>query len=114
MKKSLKVLSFVALLALLSSFRPESTANFIGTYGVSESDPSAIRLELKADNSFTYRDPNYKVDLSGTWVQKGHKVLLLAKNCDKRFHKVWSFDKEGKVAKSRLALCFYRLCKIDG
>lgn len=114
MIKIVKNLVFLTLVWFLSSFTGTDYLKFIGTYGVSETDPSRIQLTLKADQTFYYQDfsvSSHKIVAQGSWTLKGNKVVLSDKNAGRRFHRVWTFDKEGKVARSRNGLTFYRLCK---
>jgi hypothetical protein len=117
MIKSIKFLSTLITIVFLSSFASKNSTEFIGTYGVSASDPSQIKLIIHADNTFYYQDlsnPNKKLIINGSWVSKGKKVFLKDSNSSKRFHHVWTISAQGNVAKSRNGLTFYRLCKIDG
>jgi hypothetical protein len=116
MKITIKSLAVIVTAILLLSFTNKNSNNFIGTYGVSESDPSEIKLIINSDHTFNYHDysnPNKKISVSGTWTLKGKKVLLVNSNSEKKFHTVWTFAKNGQVAKSHMGLLFYRLCKID-
>lgn len=117
MKITIKILMLVTLFVLLSSFTRSTQSSFIGTFGVTASNPSQIKLVLNADHTFYYQDfsvTSQQITVNGKWTLKGKNVLLKANNPTKRFHKVWSFDKDGKVAKSRLGLTYYRLCKVEG
>lgn len=116
MKTSIKVFALVSFALLGYSFTPKETVNFIGTYGVSEQDPSQIRLTLKADNTFTYQDfsaTDKKIAVNGTWQLKGNRVKLNSNTNDIRFHDTWTFVNYGNVTKSHKGLLFYRLCKIS-
>lgn len=107
--------AFIGIL-ILSSFSNNNSTSFIGTYGVSDSDPSQIKLNINANHTYTYQDfsnPNHKIDVSGTWELKGKKVVLIEPSQAVSFHSVWTFVENGNVAKSHKGLCFYRLCKID-
>jgi len=102
-------------IVLLSSFSGKNSDEFIGTYGVSNSDPSQIKLTISSDHTFYYQDfstPHKKIVVNGNWKQKGRKIVLMETNFVNRFHKIWSFAENGQVAKSRNGLTFYRLCKI--
>ena len=117
MIKSIKFLSTLITIVFLSSFASKNANKFIGTYGVSASDPSQIKLIINADNTFYYQDfsnPNKKLMINGSWTSKGKRVLLKDSNSSKRFHHVWTISADGNVAKSRNGLLFYRLCKIGG
>ncbi len=99
---------------LLCSFTPGEPEQFLGTYGVSELDPSDIRLTIQSDHTFYYQDysnPEHKIVRSGTWTLKGKHVVLKDKANIKKFHDVWKFSHHGQVAKSRKGITFYRLCK---
>jgi len=116
MKKSIKTLTLLAAIALWSSFTEKSAHPFIGTFGVSLSDPSEIKLILNADYSFYYQDfsvADKKIVSKGQWTLKGNKIVLNDSNSNTKFHNVWAFDKNGQVAKSRKGMSFYRLCKVE-
>jgi len=117
MKKSVKFLTALMTIIVLSSFTDNYSHEFIGTYGVSKSDPSQINLTINLDNTFYYQDfsiPYKKIIIKGNWTLKGKKVFLKDNSSNKKFHNVWTFLENGKVAKCRKGLTFYRLCKIDG
>lgn len=110
--------TFVALSAfvLFSAFAENNSSTFIGTYSVSDKDPSQIKLTLNSDHTFYYQDfsnPNQKIAVEGNWTMRGKKLVLASSKGDKDFHKVWTFVENGQIAKSRKGLSFYRLCKID-
>jgi hypothetical protein len=117
MKITIKILMLVTLFVLSSSFTHSSQNSFIGTFGVMASNPSQIKLVLNADHTFYYQDfsvSTQKIIVDGKWTLKGKNVLLQTSNTNKRFHNVWSFEKNGTVAKSRKGLTYYRLCRIEG
>jgi hypothetical protein len=114
MKNPTQSLFFLLMFLLVSSFTSKNPSDFIGTYGVSDADPSQIQLSIYADSSFYYQDfslPSKKIIVNGTWTLRGNTVQLQASNADVKFHKAWTFAENGKVAKSRKGMCFYRLCK---
>ncbi len=116
MKKTIKILTVLATIILMSSFTDKNANEFIGTYSVSPSDPSQIKLILNSDQSFYYQDfsnPDKKILVKGNWTIKGRKVILKGNNSEKHFHNVWTFVENGHVAKSLKGLTFYRLGKID-
>lgn len=113
MTKTIKFLTTLMTIIFLSSFTNKSSNEFIGTYGVSASDASQIKLIINADHTFYYQDfsiSDKKIATKGSWTLRGNKVVL--KNNGLKFHNVWTFEKNGEVAKSRKGLSFYRLCKI--
>lgn len=115
MKPALKTLSVIVTSFLFISFNDVTSNNFIGTYGVSGSDPSDIKLTINADHTYTYQDfsdSKNTISVSGNWTIKGNKVLLENNDTGKKFHTVWTFTDNGHVAKSRKGLLFYRLCKL--
>lgn len=117
MTKSIKFLTTLMTIIFLSSFAGNNSNEFIGTYGVSASDPSQIKLTINSDNTFYYQDfsiADKKIIIKGNWTLKGKKVFLKENSSKKKFHNVWTFSENGQVAKSRKGLTFYRLCKIDG
>jgi hypothetical protein len=114
MKTTVKTLTLLATVILMSSFSINNTHQFIGTYGVSASDPSQIKLILNPDHTFYYQDfsnSGKKIIAAGNWTLSGNKVVL--EDNDIKFHTVWTFENNGEVAKSRKGLTFYRLCRID-
>lgn len=115
MTKTIKTLTLLATVFLMSSFAEKNTEHFIGIYGVSESDPAQIKLTINADRTFFYQDfsiSEKKILTKGNWTLRGNKVFLKDDNTNIKFHNVWTFDENGQVAKSRKGLTFYRLCKI--
>jgi hypothetical protein len=116
MIKTTRLLTAGMAILLMSSFTNKNANKFIGTYGVSESDHSQITLTIQADHTFYYQDfstPDKKIVVKGSWTLKGQKVILEDNSSGIKFHDVWTFEKEGQVAKSRKGLSFYRLCKIE-
>jgi hypothetical protein len=116
MKTAIKTLTLLTLVILMSSFANTSVNQFIGTYGVSVNDPSEIKLTINADKTFYYQDFSVsykKIVTNGSWTLKGNKLVLKDNGAEQKFHDVWTFDKNGQVAKSRKGLAFYRLTKID-
>jgi hypothetical protein len=117
MIKSIKFLTTFLIIIFLSSFTGNNSNAFIGTYGVSASDPSQIKLTINSDNTFYYQDfsiSDKKIIIKGNWTLIGKKVFLKDTSSNKTFHNVWTILENGHVAKSRKGLTFYRLCKIDG
>lgn len=116
MTNSIKLLTTLMTIIFLSSFTVKNSNEFIGTFGVSSSDPSQIKLTINSDHTFYYQDfsvSDKKIVVYGDWTLKGKKVLLKSKDSNVKFHNAWSFTENGQVAKSRKGLCFYRLCRID-
>jgi hypothetical protein len=116
MNKTLKLLSALMTMILMSSFTNNKYNEFTGTYGVSSSDPAQIKLIINSDHTFYYQDfshPGKKIVIHGNWITRGKKVILKDNASGKHFHKVWTFVENGQIARSRKGLCFYRLCKID-
>ena len=114
MKHIFRFLTTLTIIVLLSSFT--TTRTFTGTYGVSSADPSQIKLSIQADHTFTYQDfsvAGNTIEVKGTWSMKGKKVVLKSDDATAKFHRVWSFDEGGKIARSRRGLCWYRLCKLE-
>lgn len=116
MIKTTKILTALMTIFLMSSFTNKNASEFIGTYGVSESDPARITLTINADQTFSYQDlsvPDKKIAAKGNWTLKGQKVILHDQSTGIKFHDTWTFEDNGQVAKSRKGLSFYRLCRID-
>lgn len=111
------MMTTVMAIILLSSFTNKNSNEYIGVYAVSASNPSQIKLTINSDNTFHYQDfsvSENKIDVNGQWKLKGKKVILTSNNKNIQFHNVWTFTENGKVAKSRKGLCYYRICKIEG
>jgi hypothetical protein len=116
MTKSIKLLAAFVTIIFMLSFTNKVANEFIGTYGVSSSNPSQIKLTINSDHTFHYRDfsdSDKKIIAEGTWKLKGRKVVLEDNKTGEKFHNVWTFAENGQVAKSRKGLSFYRLSKID-
>jgi len=117
MKNKIKTLTVLATIILMSSFTYMNADEFIGTYGVSESDLSQIKLTINSDHTFYYQDfsnTDNKIITKGNWTKKGKKVYLKDNTSGQKFHNVWTFAENGQIAKSHRGLAFYRLCKIEG
>ncbi|MBL0046643.1 MAG: hypothetical protein IPP32_00880 [Bacteroidetes bacterium] len=114
MTTTIKTLTFLVIVILMSSFANKNSDQFIGTYGVSASDPAQIKLIINSDHTYYYQDfsfSNKKIVAKGNWRLRGNKVVLMDNEI--KFHNVWAFEKNGEVAKSRKGITFYRLCKMD-
>lgn len=114
MKNTIKSLLFLVAVISFSSFTEISSSDFVGTYGVSENNPTGIELVLKANHTYTYKDFSNlakPIDVKGTWEVKNQKVILI---CDSNlsFHRTWRITKDGKFAKSRKGLAYYSLLKL--
>jgi hypothetical protein len=116
MNKAIKFLAISVTIVFLSSFIEINKNEIFGTYGVSNSDPSQIKLTINSDNTFYYQDfsmPENKIAESGNWSIKGKRVYLKSNKSNVKFHNVWTISENGQVAKSNRGLTFYRLCKIN-
>jgi hypothetical protein len=115
MIKSIKFLTTLMTMILLSSFTYENHDEITRTCGVSVSDPSQIKLTINPDHTFYYQDfsiSDNRIIIRGQWTLSGNKVRLKDHKSSKKFHKVWVITKNGQVAKSRKGITFYRLCRI--
>ncbi len=56
MIKTIKTLTLLTAIILMSSFTKMNTDQFTGTYGVSASDASQIKLVINAGYTFYYQD----------------------------------------------------------
>jgi hypothetical protein len=100
----------------LSSFTFNNSNAFIGTYGVSDSSSSQIKLVINDDQTFYYQDfsnAENKIVVEGRWTLKGKNVILNCDDANVKFHDTWTFTNDGQVAKSRKGLCYYRICKLN-
>jgi hypothetical protein len=114
MKTSIKILTAMVAIILVSSFKKSHTTNFIGSYGVSSTNHTLIKLTINQDGTFYYHDYSNlkkKIIVIGNWTVKYSKVVLKGNDNYTKFHNVWSFNENGQVAKSRKGLNYYRLCK---
>lgn len=105
----------VAALFLASSFGAKAGNNFVGTYGVSKTDPSQIQLTINEDHTYTYREnrgAKGAIEIAGNWEMRGKTVVLNNTNSQMHIHNKWKFEQEGKIAKSRRWLSFYTLGKL--
>ena len=115
MKKPFPLLALFAATLAISSFSTERPGTIVGTYGVPDADPSAIRLSIRADHTFSYQDLSNRENsrtVNGTWTSNGRKVVLQA-STPAKFHRVWFITDEGQAARSRKGLCYYRLCRME-
>lgn len=111
------ILSFVLAVGFLTftSFSKLDNEYFVGTYGISPTNNSLIKLSIHSDFTFTYQDltnPKNVIDVQGMWIKKGNRIVLKSSGLNDKFHNVWKFHNNGLVAKSRKGFTFYRLCKI--
>lgn len=116
MTNKITTLTLLVLVIVMSSFTKKNADQFVGTYGVSTSDPSQIKLIIHADETFYYQDfsvAENKIVVEGNWTMSGNKLVLKSNDITLKFHDVWTFEKDGQVAKSRKDFSFYRLCKIE-
>jgi len=116
MKTIIKYSILLLVCTLSVAFTYKANPSCLGVYGVSEEDPSHIQLTLKEDKTFSYQDfsdAKNKIQTSGTWVQKGNKIILKSSESQLRFHHVWTLSDNGKQVKSRKGLCYYSLCKVE-
>ena len=84
----------LALLFIISSFgfKANHLNELIGTYGVSDTDPSQIELVLNEDYSYTYQDfsnPSKKIEVSGQWELRKENIVILNSDSELSFHKKW-------------------------
>lgn len=110
----MKTTLITVLIWMLLAFAPVESPEFIGTYGASENDPAQISLTIKADHTYTYTDYSSrlnKINSTGTWSEKGQKVVLTDNNGKKNFHRIWTFHNAAKQAKSHKGMTFYTLCR---
>jgi hypothetical protein len=115
MAKTIGILGSLMAIAFLSSFADNSPTELIGTYGVSESNPSRIMLTLHSDSTYYYQDfsiADRKVVQRGNWKSRGNRVLLMESGSNKKVYEVWTISGNGQVAKCRNGLAFYRLCRM--
>ena len=114
MNKAIQTLLIASALLILSSFSNKQTIDFIGTYGVSDNDPSKIELVLNGDQTFSYQDfsnPSAPINIKGNWKRKNNQVILKDYNTELSFHSKWKIAKDGKLIKSRKGMTFYTLAK---
>lgn len=102
MKKIQLILASLFFSVILLSFSVENSSNQVRSYGISENDPSQIRLDLNPDNSFYFRyfsNLSEQIELKGTWTLKGKKLILEAADGTKKFHSVWRTVSAGQKIK---------------
>ena len=113
MKSTIKASFLIFTAFFLFSFTQNSVLDYVGTYGVTDNDPSQIELVLNKDFTFTYTDlssSSRPIKAKGKWILKNKRVYLLNRT-DFVFHTKWKFSKDGKTAKSRKGLTYYSLAK---
>ncbi len=111
---ALERLTIVALLSIVTMPSFAGEQKITGTYGTSPRDPAAVSLTLNENHSFSYRDlsnPSKKIDITGTWKQKGKAIVLSSPASKYAFHRKWKISGDGQSAKSRKGFTYYRLCK---
>jgi len=114
MKKLFPSSMIILFMVCSFGFKAPNSAEFTGTYGVGDNDPSQIELVLNEDYTYTYQDfsnPKKNIKVSGEWELKSKNTVLLKSDSELSFHKKWKIVVEGKTAKSRNGLCFYTLNK---
>lgn len=109
--------SGLSLVLLLSSFgklgHPAESPTASGTYGVCSLHASAytFELSLNADQTFHYVNttvPGKAIDVTGTWEQRGDRILLSNYTSEFPIHDKWKVDKDHGL-RSRKGLEFTRL-----
>ena len=114
MTKTLQTLWILSLALILSSFSDKQEVNVIGTYGVSDNDPTQIELILNVDSNFSYQDfsnSSKPINVRGNWELQNGQVILKDYNSELSFHSKWKISKDGKMIKSRKRMTFYTLAK---
>lgn len=102
----------LVIISLCSSFTGIKNDGLNCTYGVSEDDPSQIKLSLKDDYTFTYQDfsrNTRQIFVKGTYTHKNNKVQLKSEHAQYAFHDTWKIVDDGAFAKARRGLSFYTL-----
>jgi hypothetical protein len=108
-----KIFSLLAVIFLSYSFTINNP-NYIGTYGVSNDDPSEITLDIHKDGTFNFQDmsnTSKPIKTKGTWSLKRSSIILES-NQPMKFHCKWKFSADGTVARSRKGMLFYTLTKL--
>ena len=80
-----KLLLITFLLSISFAFTDNADNKIIGTYGVSENDPSQIELIINDDFSFTYHDfsnEKQSIQVYGTWNLKNNAIILHSNQAD--------------------------------
>jgi len=116
MKKSIKFLTLLLAMAFLSAFTDLNSNAYIETFGVSSTDPAQIKLTINSNHTFYYQDysvSTQKIVVNGSWTLKRGKMILTSSKRVKKFRHVWTFARDGQVAKSRKGFTFYRLLRIN-
>ena len=114
----MKLLSALTILFFLSTaFRNDPKSGIEVTYGVCNAENPSVLLQLHEDLSFEYIDLSsgdkpIKVFGHYKWVK--NSIQLETTDTTISFHHKWKLSEEGKVAKSRKGLSYYRLVKVDG
>lgn len=113
--KILKLIVLPILIATLFSFET-AKSGFIGKFGTSYDNSQNLLLEVNNDFTFHYKDftdSKNKIDVVGTWKEKGNKIVLTGKSKDSvKFHNEWKLTNNGKMLKAHLGLCFYTIARL--
>jgi len=112
MKTALKLSLIASIIFICSSFTTEKSNGLDLTFGVSESDPSQIELNLDNDFTFSYQDlsaTSQKIIVKGRYVVKNNKIHLIAEDDQIQFHDTWKISDDQSVARSRKGISFYTL-----
>ena len=116
MKNPLHFLLLLFFIGIGFSFTSNSAVDYAGTYGVSDSDISQIKLQLNSDMTFSYQDlseSENEIRISGSWTVDKNQVELHSSDSSTYFHTKWKVEKDGSAVKSQKGICFYRLLKKD-
>lgn len=113
MKHATRYFLWLLPILLVLAFTPSATTFTEGTFGVGANDPSHIKLQLKADHTFTYQDlsvASAPVKVSGTWSLR-QATIQLKSDQKIRFHHTWHLSADQQMVKGRKGLCWYSLCR---
>lgn len=116
MKNAFNFCAVLLVWITLSAFSLDKNNSYVGNFGVSETDPSSIRLEIRTDKTFSFRDfsnPSKKIDVSGNWEYYGDGIRLKDFSSRYSFHTKWKLVNNGKGIKSKKGMTFYTLCRND-
>ena len=89
-KHYFKSLGLIGVILVLFAFTTNDP-NYIGTFGVSNDDPSEITLKIEKGGTFSYQDfsnSSKKIKVEGTWIFK-NKHIVLTSTESLKFHNKW-------------------------
>ncbi len=121
--RNIKTIFALCIACTLFSFKPVEPSKKLklGSYGVcsckgEDMTSKTMKLVLKEDQSFQFIDntvSDKKLNISGTYLLKGNKIIMKDQATKKSVRAKWKIDNNELCLKSRKGLNFTRLCWLD-